>query len=76
MQTLEHNAREQLLVILENKFERCFHYWQEYWNKSMCAEGSHPEGQLPYILVSSVLVFTDSVLKPCGQTSYLLSPRI
>jgi hypothetical protein len=28
---------QQLLAILKIKCERCFHYWQEQWNKCECA---------------------------------------
>jgi hypothetical protein len=36
-------AMEQLLVIQEPEFVRCFQHWKEWWHKYVCAEGAYSE---------------------------------
>jgi hypothetical protein len=43
----ELHAMQQLLVIPKTEFKMCFHYWQEWQNKCVCAEEAYFEGKLP-----------------------------
>jgi hypothetical protein len=52
LEMVEHNAVMQLLAMLTVKFER---YFQDSWNKYLCAEGAYLDGDESSLPISSVM---------------------
>jgi len=44
VEEIQANVTRQLRAIAQNDYQRCFHHWQERWNKCTQAQGHYFEG--------------------------------
>jgi hypothetical protein len=61
----------QMRAVKKSDYQRCFHQWQEHWNKCIQAEGHYFEGDKTQLAIKSTLSLTKkSVPELNDQSSY------